>query len=142
MAGILCGECSGGKGVSALLNNCVSCPNAQGLLILALSRFYISIPYYVSKQIYFTLAVIADAVTFVTIVGMDIALPGWVYPFIFYVQVDLMYYYTILVLQSLWSHLPWIANHRVFSLQYYCNYRLLHLLVFTFLAVSSEVENL
>ena len=36
--GVLCGECEGGKGVSVLLNDCVSCPNAQGLLILGLSK--------------------------------------------------------------------------------------------------------
>ena len=35
-AGALCGECRDGKGVSALLNRCVSCPNAYGLLILGL----------------------------------------------------------------------------------------------------------
>ena len=38
-AGILCGECRDGKGVSILLNDCVSCYNAQGLLILGLSKF-------------------------------------------------------------------------------------------------------
>ena len=37
--GILCGECRDGMGVSALLNNCVICPSAQGLLILALSIY-------------------------------------------------------------------------------------------------------
>ena len=36
--GILCGECKDeGKGVSALLDRCVSCSNTAGLLILALS---------------------------------------------------------------------------------------------------------
>ena len=38
-AGILCGECQDGKGVSVLLNDCVYCPNARGLLILGLSKF-------------------------------------------------------------------------------------------------------
>ena len=42
VAGILCGECRDGKGVSVLLNDCVSCPNAQGLLILGLSKFSIN----------------------------------------------------------------------------------------------------
>ena len=37
LTGILCGECRDGKGVSALLSNCVSCSNVQGLLLLALS---------------------------------------------------------------------------------------------------------
>ena len=39
MTGILCGECGDGKGVSVLLNDCVSCHDAQGLLILGLSKF-------------------------------------------------------------------------------------------------------
>ena len=39
--GILCGECKyGGEGVSALLNNCVSCPKASGLIILVLGIIY------------------------------------------------------------------------------------------------------
>ena len=37
-AGVLCGECiDESEGVSALLNECVSCSNVSGLLILALS---------------------------------------------------------------------------------------------------------
>ena len=36
--GELCGNCRDGKGVSALLNRCVSCSDASGLLILALSK--------------------------------------------------------------------------------------------------------
>ncbi len=35
-AGILCGECKNGKGVSALLNYCVTCENASGILVIAL----------------------------------------------------------------------------------------------------------
>ena len=34
------------------------------------------------------IAVLADAIAFVVIVGIDVALPGWIYPFIFYVQVE------------------------------------------------------
>ena len=38
--GVLCGQCDGeDKGVSALLNECVSCSDASGLLILALSTY-------------------------------------------------------------------------------------------------------
>ena len=36
--GYLCGQCGNGKGVSALLNNCVSCERASILLIIALGR--------------------------------------------------------------------------------------------------------
>ena len=35
-AGVLCGQCRGDKGVSALLNKCVSCHDASGLLIAGL----------------------------------------------------------------------------------------------------------
>ena len=33
LIGILCGECGNGKGVSALLNNCVTCSNNNIALI-------------------------------------------------------------------------------------------------------------
>ena len=39
--GYLCGQCRNGKGVSALLNKCVSCGNASVLLIIALGRQYV-----------------------------------------------------------------------------------------------------
>ena len=41
LLGYLCGQCGNGKGVSALLNKCVSCGNASVLLIIALGRQYI-----------------------------------------------------------------------------------------------------
>lgn len=37
--GTLCGACRDGKGVSVLLNKCVTCNNALGILILLLSEF-------------------------------------------------------------------------------------------------------
>ena len=40
--GTLCGECrEEGMGVSALLNECVTCTSASGLLILSLSQYII-----------------------------------------------------------------------------------------------------
>ena len=36
--GVLCGQCQGDKGVSALLNKCVSCHDASGVLIAGLSK--------------------------------------------------------------------------------------------------------
>ena len=36
--GVLCGRCQDDKGVSALLNHCVSCHDASGLLIALLSK--------------------------------------------------------------------------------------------------------
>ena len=40
--GYLCGKCRDNAGVSALLNNCVSCGNVNILLILALGMYTIS----------------------------------------------------------------------------------------------------
>ena len=36
--GYLCGDCRDGKGVSALLNNCVDCSNTNSVLIAVLSK--------------------------------------------------------------------------------------------------------
>ena len=36
---------------------------------------------------FFIPAVIADIIAFIAIVIVDVPLPGWVYPFIFYIQV-------------------------------------------------------
>ena len=37
-SGVLCGECRNGSGVSALLNRCVTCSNAMGLLVAVLGE--------------------------------------------------------------------------------------------------------
>ena len=37
-SGVLCGQCRGDKGVSTLLNKCVSCHDASGLLLAGLSK--------------------------------------------------------------------------------------------------------
>ena len=71
--------------MSALLNKCVSCHNAQGLLILALSRLTNGLC--TTANVYSTHAVVADAIAFIAIVVADVPLEGWVYPFIFYIQV-------------------------------------------------------
>ena len=34
----MCGDCKDGKGVSALLNNCVDCSNVNGILIAVLRK--------------------------------------------------------------------------------------------------------
>ena len=85
--GVLCGECRDGKGVSVLLNNCVTCHSAQGLLILALSRLNFQSSTQFTPITSHNHAVVADAVAFLVIVFADVPLPGWVYPFLFYIQV-------------------------------------------------------
>ncbi|CAI8057069.1 hypothetical protein GBAR_LOCUS31080, partial [Geodia barretti] len=66
--GTLCGECRDDeKGVSSLLNNCVTCDDASGLLILLL--------------------IVVDVVVMAILVLLDKPLPSWLYPFIFYFQI-------------------------------------------------------
>ena len=43
MAGVLCGSCRNGYGVSALLNKCVTCHDASGMLIAVLSEYQLGI---------------------------------------------------------------------------------------------------
>ena len=38
ISGVLCGECRNGSGVSALLNRCVTCSDAMGLLVAVLGE--------------------------------------------------------------------------------------------------------
>lgn len=89
MTGILCGECQEGKGVSVLLNDCVSCPKAQGLLILGLSKFNNGVFQNMhSLHVWLLISiVIMDAIAFIAIVVADVPFPEWIYPFIFYIQV-------------------------------------------------------
>ena len=42
--GYLCGQCRGDKGVSALLNNCVTCGYFNILLIIALGEYIDTVP--------------------------------------------------------------------------------------------------
>ena len=39
MAGVLCGNCRNGSGVSVLQNKCVTCHDALGMLITVLSEY-------------------------------------------------------------------------------------------------------
>ena len=43
MAGVLCGSCRNGYGVSVLLNECVTCPDASGMLIAVLSEYQLCV---------------------------------------------------------------------------------------------------
>jgi len=45
-AGYLCGECQDDKGVSVLLNKCVSCEYVNILIIIALGESSIRVYYY------------------------------------------------------------------------------------------------
>ena len=74
--------------MSAILNSCVSCHNAQGLLILALSELTDITKILNSRTIFiYTCTVVAVSITFVVLVLADFPLPDWVYPFLFYIHV-------------------------------------------------------
>ncbi|XP_065906418.1 uncharacterized protein [Dysidea avara] len=65
--GYLCGGCHGDKGLSVLLNNCVSCGSVNVLLLLAL--------------------IIVDILVITGVLLSSLTLPQWLYPFLFYLQV-------------------------------------------------------
>ncbi|XP_065907815.1 uncharacterized protein [Dysidea avara] len=65
--GYLCGGCHGDKGLSVLLNNCVSCGSVNVLLLVAL--------------------IIVDILVITGVLLSSLTLPQWLYPFLFYLQV-------------------------------------------------------
>ncbi|XP_065913374.1 uncharacterized protein [Dysidea avara] len=65
--GYLCGKCRANKGVSALLNNCVSCGYANIALIFAL--------------------VVVDTIVITAIMLSSVSLFHWLYPSLFYLQI-------------------------------------------------------
>lgn len=85
--GALCGGCTDNKGFSVLLNRCVTCADASGLLILVLSKSILSL--YLQGSYYFLHPVVADISFFMGIMLIDKPLASWIYPFLFYMQVDL-----------------------------------------------------
>ncbi len=98
--GILCGECKNGRGVSVLLNYCVTCENASGILVIALGEFLYLLPHFnvlletdCIYSIFLSLhKVIADLVALVGLFLIKSPLPDFVYPCIFYIQVKYSVY--------------------------------------------------
>ena len=100
-AGYLCGECGNGRGVSALLNNCVTCSDAFSLLIPILGKHIYLFSHYVVYMCYvvsectgwaycFHLSintVIGDVLAMLVILLTRLRLPEWLYPSLFYIQV-------------------------------------------------------
>ena len=86
-AGELCGDCRNGYGVSVLLNKCVTCHDASGLLIAVLSESQkvacsVDVPF----MICFT--VLIDALVLTGLLLLVKAFPAWLYPCLFYLQVS------------------------------------------------------
>ena len=71
-AGVLCGDCTGGLGFSALLDTCVSCSNAYSTLIVTL--------------------VVVDLGIIILILALSKPPPVWLYPVLCHLQ--LLPYYT------------------------------------------------
>ena len=84
--GYLCGQCRNGKGVSALLNNCVSCGRTSILLIIALGT-YVDSNMHVIICMCNHISVIVDIIVIIIILLCSLSLKPWLYPFLFYLQV-------------------------------------------------------
>ena len=95
--GVLCGDCSDGKGVSVQLNRCVSCHSAYSVLIALLGKCVVQSahPVNVSTSCY---TVVCDVVVFVALLLLLSEMPAWLYPCLFYLQVCLVIVYTCLQL--------------------------------------------
>ncbi len=95
--GILCGECKNGRGVSALMNYCVTCENASGILVIALGELLYLLPHFnvlldtdciILYSIFLSVPeVIADLVALVGLFLIKAPPPDFVYLCIFYIQV-------------------------------------------------------
>lgn len=70
--GVLCGECVGGSGFSALLDRCVSCSDAYSVLLVGL--------------------VLVDAAIILILIAVSKPIPLWFYPVLYYLQ--LLPYFT------------------------------------------------
>ena len=91
-AGVLCGNCRDGYGVSVLLNKCVTCHDASGILIAVLSEcmsFRTQILCSLSCVPYVFSSVAADAVVFISLLLLIKTFPTWLYPCLFYIQVTI-----------------------------------------------------
>ena len=90
MAGVLCGSCRNGYGVSVLLNKCVTCHDASGMLIAVLSEYQLCIvveSMWVHGCSYIFSSVLVDAVVLTGLMLLMNTFPIWLYPCVFYLQV-------------------------------------------------------
>ena len=90
MAGVLCGNCRNGYGVSVLQNKCVTCHDALGMLITVLSEYQACIVVEcmgVHGYRYFVPVVLVDAVVLTGLLLLMNTFPTWLYPCVFYLQV-------------------------------------------------------
>ena len=75
-----------------LLNKCVTCHDASGILIAVLSE-YISITTQIlcsfSCVPYVLFSVVADVVVFISLLLLIKTFPTWLYPCLFYIQVTI-----------------------------------------------------
>ena len=92
ITGYLCGQCRDDRGVSVLLNNCVSCGYANILLIITLGN-YISL--HNLQLLLYTNTVIVDVVVITgLLLSTCITMSPWFYPSLYYLQVPYTYVYT------------------------------------------------
>ena len=91
-AGILCGNCRNGYGLSVLLNKCVTCPDASGIFIAVLgeSQNIDSILQFscFMAECNFGFTVLLDALVLISLMLLVKVFPAWLYPCLFYLQVS------------------------------------------------------
>ena len=87
--GYLCGKCHGMKGVSALLNKCVSCEKASIALIVSLGKLNDCIIY---KCTFLSFIAIIDIIVITSILVCSTSITSWLYPFLFYLQVKYLWF--------------------------------------------------
>lgn len=86
--GILCGQCTDGAGVTALLNRCVHCSNANAILIGAICMSNNNIITTCHKLCHSFFTVLTGIIVSSILLLCHITLPEWLYPFLFYIQVS------------------------------------------------------
>ena len=104
LIGTLCGECVNSSSVTALFSQCSNCTDSRSVLIPALSKLnkhYVkNISKFKKRRLQYSmcrgyikynsptlLTVVVDVVVFAVLIALNIPLPEWSYPFIFYIQV-------------------------------------------------------
>ena len=94
-AGYLCGECRNSTGVSALLNNCVSCSDGWITLVVLLGMvmildhsFLLTYSCITQTHKIIILSAMLDVLTIIVVVLADIQVPQLLYGCLFFIQVS------------------------------------------------------
>ena len=109
ITGELCGECRDGKGVSALLNKCITCSSTSGLLIALLREYSLYVICVLLGLLHYFILVVLDAAVFAVLLNFMKPFPSWIYPCVFYIQV----HNNILLAISLKTKAPFFRSYHI-----------------------------